>query len=152
MCDCPLLPGIICKMFILLPVVCLVAQSCLTLCDLMDWSPPGSSVLQARIQEWVAMPSSRGSSQPRDRTQVPRIVGGSFTVWATREALFVWKQTRWTKFVLLRIRTTEHTLRLGSVRQKANYSKGIIWDTNDSHKDHVIDLLENEPWEHGHFT
>ena len=46
-----------------------VAQSCLTLCDPMDCSPPGSSVhgiLQARTLEWVAMPSSRGSSQPRD--------------------------------------------------------------------------------------
>ena len=44
-------------------------QSCPTLCDPMDCSPPGSSVhgiLQARILEWVAMPSSRRSSQPRD--------------------------------------------------------------------------------------
>ena len=44
-------------------------QSCLTLCDPMDGSPPGSSVdgiLQARILEWVAMPSSRGSSRSRD--------------------------------------------------------------------------------------
>ena len=43
----------------------------LTLCNAMDCSPPGSSVhgiLQARILEWVAMPSSRGSSQPWDRT------------------------------------------------------------------------------------
>ena len=48
-------------------------QLCLTLCDPMDCSPPGSSVhgiLQARILEWVAMPSSRGSSQPRDGTCV----------------------------------------------------------------------------------
>ena len=46
-------------------------QSCPALCDPMDCSPPGSSVhgvLQARILEWVVMPSSRGSSQPRDRT------------------------------------------------------------------------------------
>ena len=46
-------------------------QSCLTLCDPVDCSPPGSSVhgiLQSRILEWVAMPSSRGSSQPRDGT------------------------------------------------------------------------------------
>ena len=51
----------------------LVTQSCLTLCDPMDCSPPGSSVhgiLQARILEWIAMPSSRGSSQPRDRPHV----------------------------------------------------------------------------------
>ena len=48
-------------------------QSCLTLCDPMDCGPPGSSVhgiLQARILEWVAMPSSKGSSQPRDQTCV----------------------------------------------------------------------------------
>ena len=46
-------------------------QLCLTLCDPMDCSPPGSSVhgiLQARILEWVAISSSRGSSQPRDQT------------------------------------------------------------------------------------
>ena len=47
--------------------------SCVWLCDPMDCSPPGSSVcgiLQARILEWVAMPFSRGSSQPRDQTWV----------------------------------------------------------------------------------
>ena len=43
-------------------------------------------ILQARILEWVAFPFSRGSSQPRDQTQVSRIVGGFFTSWATREA------------------------------------------------------------------
>ena len=50
-------------------VFVLVAQLCLTLCDLTDYSPPGSSVhgiLQARILEWVAFPFSRGSSQHRD--------------------------------------------------------------------------------------
>ena len=49
------------------------AQLCLTLCDLMDHRPPGSSVhgiLQARILEWVAVPSSRGSSPPRDQTRI----------------------------------------------------------------------------------
>ena len=48
-------------------------QSCLTLRDPMDYSPPGSSVhriLQARILEWIDIPFSRGSSRPRDRTQV----------------------------------------------------------------------------------
>ena len=60
-------------------VLCLGVQSCLNLCDPMDCSPPGSSVhriLQARILEWVAIPSSRGSSQPGDQTQVSRIAGG----------------------------------------------------------------------------
>jgi len=42
-------------------------------------------ILQARILEWVAMPSSRGSSRLRDRTQVSRIAGGFFTIWATKE-------------------------------------------------------------------
>ena len=45
-------------------------------------------ILQARILEWVAFPFSRGSSQPRDQTQVSWIAGGFFTSWATREALF----------------------------------------------------------------
>ena len=48
-------------------------QSCPTLCDHVDYRPPDSSVhglLQARILGWVAMPSSRGSSRPRDRTHV----------------------------------------------------------------------------------
>ena len=43
-------------------------------------------ILQERRLEWVAMPSSRGSSQPRDRTQVSHIAGGFFTAWTTREA------------------------------------------------------------------
>ena len=57
-------------------------QSCTILCNLMDCSPPGSSVhgiLQARILEWVAIPFSRGSSQPRDRTCIFCIVGRFFT-------------------------------------------------------------------------
>ena len=60
-------------------------QSCLTLCDSMDCSPPCSCVhgiLQARILQWVAMPSSRGSSPPRDWTHVScnsSIAGGLFT-------------------------------------------------------------------------
>ena len=70
-------------------VLCWVALSCLTLCDPMDWSPPGSSVrgdspgnntgvgCHALLQ--VIFP-------PRDQTQVSHIAGGFFTVWATREA------------------------------------------------------------------
>ena len=52
-------------------------QSGLTLCEHMDYSPPGSSVLgifQARILEWVAISHSRGPSHPRDRTLVSRVV------------------------------------------------------------------------------
>ena len=63
-----------------------VAQSCLTLCNPVDCSPLNSSIhgiLQARILEWVAISFSRGSSRPWDQTQVSRIVGGRFTIWAT---------------------------------------------------------------------
>ena len=54
-----------------------VAQLCLTLCDPMDYTVPG--ILQVRTLEWVAFPFSRGSSQPRDQTQVSRIAQGFFT-------------------------------------------------------------------------
>ena len=50
----------------------------------MDCSPPGCSIhgiLQARILEWVAIPSSKGSSQPRDWTQISLIAGRFFTIW-----------------------------------------------------------------------
>ena len=73
-------------------VCVLVTQSCLTLCDPVDCSPPGSSVhgiLQARILEWVAISSSMGSSQPRDQTHLmpPTLAGGFFTTSTTWEAL-----------------------------------------------------------------
>ena len=58
-----------------------VAQSCLILCDPMDYTV--HETLQARIPEWVAIPFSRESSQPRDLTQVSRIADGFFTIWAT---------------------------------------------------------------------
>ena len=70
----------------------LVTQSCLPLYNPMDCSSPGSSVhgiLQARILEWVVVPFSRGSSSPRNRTQVFRIAGRFFTIWAIREALLL---------------------------------------------------------------
>jgi len=60
-----------------------VAQSCPTLCDPIDCSPPDSSVhgiLQARILEWVAISFSRVSSRPGDRTLVSCTAGRRFTV------------------------------------------------------------------------
>ena len=69
--------------------MCMLSQSCPTLCDPMDCSPPDSSVhgiFQARILEWVAISSSRGSSQSKDRTHISCV---SYTVrwilyhWAT---------------------------------------------------------------------
>ena len=69
-------------------------HSCLSLFNPMHCSPPGSfvhGILQARILEWVVVLASRGSSQPRDRTQVsyasPALAGGFFTTGATWEVL-----------------------------------------------------------------
>ena len=71
----------------------LICFSCIQVCDPVDYSLPGSSVygiLQARILEWVAMPSSRGSSQPRGWTcgflHVPALAGRFFTTSATWKA------------------------------------------------------------------
>ena len=72
-------------------VCVLVAQWCLILCDLMDCSPPVSSVhglLQARLLEWVAFPFSRRSPSPKDHTWVSCIAYTFFTVRATREAQY----------------------------------------------------------------
>ena len=70
---------------------CLIAQSCLTLCDPVDYSPPGSSVhgvFQAKILEWVAISYSRGSTQPKDQTAPPALTGRFFTTSTTWEALY----------------------------------------------------------------
>ena len=70
------------------------AQSCQTLHP-QDCSLPGSSVhgiLQARILAWVAVPFSRGFSQPRDQTQVSCITGRFFTIWATGKAQEYWSK------------------------------------------------------------
>ena len=69
-----------------------VAQLCSTLCDPMDYSLSGSSIhgiFQARVLEWVAISFSRGSSRPRDRTQVSCIAGRRFYHLNTREAYFL---------------------------------------------------------------
>ena len=66
----------------------LITKLCPTLCNHMDRSPPGffvHGILQARILEWVSIPFSRGSSQPRDQTQVSSIAHSFFTIWATQE-------------------------------------------------------------------
>ena len=54
------------------------------------WTIQSMQFFQARILEWVAFPFSRGSSQPRDRTQVSHMAGRFFTIWATREAQEYW--------------------------------------------------------------
>ena len=74
-------------------VCVLVTQSCPTLCNPKNCSPPGSSVhgiLQARMLEWVAIPFSRGSSRPMDQTQVSCITGRFFTIGAIGEAHYLY--------------------------------------------------------------
>ena len=61
-----------------------VAQWCPTLCDSTNYAV--HEIFHARILKWVAFPFTRGSSQPRDRTQVSHTEGGFFTSWATRKS------------------------------------------------------------------
>ena len=66
-----------------------VSHSVVSDCDPVDCSSTGfpvHGILQARILEWVAIPYSRGSSWPRDRTWFTYISGRFFTIWACREA------------------------------------------------------------------
>ena len=65
-----------------------VVHMCSTFCDPMDYIVHG--ILQARILEWVAFLFSRGSSQPRDQTQISHTAGRFFTSWATREVQECW--------------------------------------------------------------
>ena len=64
------------------------SQSCLTLCDPMDYTVHG--ILQVRILEWVAFPFSKGSSWTRNWTSVSCIAGGYFTNWVMREHCEGW--------------------------------------------------------------
>ena len=103
-----------------------VAQSCLTLCDPMDCSLPSSSVdgiFQAIVLEWIAISFSRGSSRPRDRTQVSCIVDRRFTVWAiSKNKSTLWGQhspwrhwgseTRWPAVIKFEIKASVSKLYL----------------------------------------
>ena len=93
----------------------LAAKSCPTLSRSIDCNPPDSSVhgiLQARVLEWVAMPFSRGSSRPRDRTLVPYVAVRFFTGWATWEALNSYKKpaVKWEPYEGLRTYFTTQIL------------------------------------------
>ena len=103
----------------------LVALSCLTFCDPTDCSPRGSSVhgiFQAKILEWVAMPSSRGSSRFRNQTHVSYVscIGGRFfttsTTWETQSVVFQLFAAAWTV-------AYQASLSMGFSRQK--YQSGL---------------------------
>ena len=74
--------------------LCLVTQLCPTPCDTMNCQAVSREILQARMLEWVAVPSFGGSSEPRNRTQFFHIAGGFFTICATKEALPIIFQSR----------------------------------------------------------
>ena len=110
-------------------------------------SPPGSSVLgilQARILEWVAIPFSRGPSQPRDQTRASCIVGRFFTIWATRKALCIgWASLKTVLASLLRFR--------GSYDLVPQYLSDFlcyIFSTLLSHSCPPILALGCWPWPH----
>ena len=79
---------------------CSVVSDC---CDPMDCTVHG--ILQARILGWVAFPLSRGSSQPRDWTQVSHIAGGFFTSWATREVALLSAVVKYLMFLVCPVST-----------------------------------------------
>ena len=93
----------------------LVVQTCPTLWDPMDCSPPSSSVhgiLQIRILEWVAIPFSRESSWSRNQTQVSCIAGRSFIVWASREAPSIDLRSAKCQCVLSRLEKSDSNLQV----------------------------------------
>ena len=104
-------------------------QSCPTLCDTVDCSSSGSSVrgnLQARILEWVAMPSFRGPSQPRGQTWVSCIAGRFFTIWATPgEPLGYVVRSHW---FLSRAVMWETESVWGWAGQDEGHTPGVIWN------------------------
>ena len=72
------------KKFIIYCAVCSHVRLFVTPWTVAHQAPPSMEILQARILEWVAMPSSRASSQCRDGTQDSHIADGFFTIWATK--------------------------------------------------------------------
>ena len=112
--------------------VCLVDWSYLTLCNPMGCSLPGSSVhgfLQARLLEWVAIPFSRASSRPRDRTQVSCMAGRFITIWATGKSWQsvwvpmswrIWDSSKWARILLSQ----------GSVQNSRELTDEYLWFLN----------------------
>ena len=108
-----------------------VTQSCPTLWDPMDCSPPGSpihGIFQARILEWVVISFSRRSFQPRDWAWVSRIVGRCFTIWATREGMMLKLKLQYFGHLIRRADSLEKTLMLGKieVRRRRGW-QGMRW-------------------------
>ena len=94
-----------------------VSQSCLPLCDPMDYTVHG--ILQVRILEWVAYPFSSGSSWPRNLTGASCIAGWFFTNWAMREALLVIRELKCTEITEEQPQSRNTTI----IQYKCKYTK-----------------------------
>jgi len=108
---------------------------CPTLCNPMDCSLPGSSIhgiFQARILEWIAISFSRRCFWPRDWTRVSHIVGRRFTVWDTREELYL--RLRYRKYNI-----SKKELVFWLVTPKIFICMHIIY--NESSIDIILDLI-----------
>ena len=117
-------------------VAVLVTQLCLTPCDPMYCSLPGSSVheiLQARILEWTAIPFSRGSSWPRDQTRVSCIAGRFLTFWATGKTLGVSKKKS-------KIEISDDSRQVQMISR--NIESNTSWDLKRG--SHNIQLIESQ--------
>ena len=113
----------------------LVAASCLTLCDPMDCSQSGSyvqGITQARRLAWVTIPFSRGSSWPRDQTQVSYTVGRFFPVWATRHSSI--KENEIMPFVATWMDLEITLSELSQTEKKQIYHHSYAKSKNDTNK------------------
>ena len=98
-------------------------------CNPVDCSPPSFSVhgiFQARILEWIDISFSRGSSQPRDWTQISPIVDRRFTIWATREVLFT-DYTTLKKFLYFCLLQFSHLLMESTSNLYQNVDMKLKW-------------------------
>ena len=128
----------------------LVAQLRLTLCNLRDCSPPGSSVhgiLQTRILGWIAIPFSRGSSQPRVQTQVPCTAGRFFTVWGTGEIYYtqypvITCKKRDSYICILKEISPEYSLERVMWKLKLQYFGHLTWRTDSFEKTLMLGKIE----------
>ena len=110
---------------------CSVAQLFQTLCNLLACSPPGSSVhgiLQARILEWIAISSSRGSSRPRDQIHISwsscigRWILYHCTTWEAPEKILVDVKNNWNKFYIISLHSKTFFKKL-----RAEISRAVQW-------------------------
>ena len=142
-------------MHICIYVLCPWLLSCVRL-FVTTWTvahqtPLSMGILQVRILEWIALPSSRGSSQPRDQTQVFCTAGGLFTIWATREVhmcvcvcmhiyIYIYTHTHTHSRILLsykKERNNTISFNMGRPRPRDDTK----WSESERDKCHVISLI-----------